>query len=105
MCQCDICELVKDCVSICRFGGINWQKATDDNKDWTEQCYSEKDAINPDHYKSGSMESIEVIEAFDLGFNLGNVVKYVLRAGKKDDKKQDLLKCVWYIEREIKNIK
>ena len=40
---------------------------------------------NPPHYKSGGIEVIDVIEAFELGFHLGNVVKYVLRAGRKGD--------------------
>ncbi len=63
-----------------------------------------KDHINPDHYKSGGLESIEVIEAFSLGFCLGNVIKYVLRAGKKDDIVQDLKKARWYLDREINKL-
>jgi hypothetical protein len=65
---------------------------------------SEEDVVNqPSHYKSGGMESIDVIEAFNLSFHLGNVVKYVLRSGKKDNAKLDLEKAKWYLEREIKN--
>lgn len=63
------------------------------------------DEVNhPSHYKSGTLETIEVIEAFDFGFNLGNAFKYISRAGKKDAKKhvQDLEKSIWYIKREIK---
>lgn len=64
-----------------------------------------KDAINPQHYKGkGGMQAIDVIEAFGLGFCLGNAVKYILRDGKKDDAVQDLKKAIWYIEREIKNL-
>jgi hypothetical protein len=60
------------------------------------------DNVNhPAHYKGRGMESIEVIEAFDLGFNLGNVVKYVLRAGKKGERHEDLLKARWYLMREL----
>jgi len=56
----------------------------------------------PAHYVAESgMEAIEVIEAFDLNFNLGNVVKYVLRAGKKGCKTTDLEKAKWYLEREM----
>jgi len=56
----------------------------------------------PAHYVSKSgMEAIEIIEAFDLNFNLGNVVKYVLRAGKKECKRTDLEKAKWYLEREM----
>ena len=61
------------------------------------------DPVNhPKHYISKTgLESIEVIEAFDLGFCLGNVVKYILRAGKKRNRVQDLKKARWYLDREI----
>ena len=63
------------------------------------------DPINsPAHYKRGGMESIDVIEAFDLGFCLGNAVKYILRAGHKggpEKRAEDLAKAKWYIEREL----
>lgn len=59
---------------------------------------------HPSHYQSKSgIEAIDVIEAFDLGFNLGNVVKYILRCGKKDSDIQELKKAKWYLEREISN--
>lgn len=60
------------------------------------------DTVNhPPHYRANGMEAIDVIEAFGLGFCLGNTVKYVLRAGRKGDKKTDLLKAKWYLERAI----
>lgn len=60
------------------------------------------DEVNhPAHYKAGGMEVIDVIESFDLGFRLGNAVKYVLRAGRKGDRVTDLKKAQWYLEREI----
>ena len=46
-------------------------------------------------------EAIKVIEAWELGFNLGNVVKYISRAGKKGSKMEDLKKAQWYLTREI----
>lgn len=52
-----------------------------------------------DHYKKRRFEPIEVIEEYGLGFNLGNVVKYVLR--EKDDVQADRLKAAWYLLREI----
>lgn len=60
--------------------------------------------IRPDYYKANGVETIDVIEAFDLNFNLGNVIKYVLRAGKKqgEEKEKDLNKALFYIGREIK---
>jgi hypothetical protein len=57
--------------------------------------------INPDHYKSGTIEAIDVIEAFNLNFDLGNAVKYILRCGKKDSPKIELEKAKWYIDREL----
>lgn len=61
------------------------------------------DKINPDHYKSGGMEVIDVIEAFKLDFKLANAVKYILRAGKKPGQTShdDLKKAIWYINRHI----
>ena len=60
------------------------------------------DPINPDHYRSGGMEAIDVIEAFfPDSFHLGNAFKYIARAGKKGDAIEDLQKSVWYLQREI----
>jgi hypothetical protein len=58
---------------------------------------------HPQHYGGGDnvYEAIKVIEAWDLGFNLGNTVKYIARCGKKDDELQELKKARWYLEREI----
>lgn len=62
------------------------------------------DKVNhPSHYKGKHLEAIQVIEAFDLGFNLGNTIKYVLRAGKKENRLEDLKKAQWYLLREISN--
>jgi len=62
---------------------------------------------NPKHYggKDNPYEVINVIEAWGLGFCLGNVIKYVARAGKKDPAKclEDLEKASWYLEREREN--
>ena len=64
---------------------------------------SADDPVNhPPHYKSGGIETIDFIEAKDLNYRLGNVVKYVARAGKKaTDPVQDLEKALWYLQREI----
>ena len=67
-----------------------------------------KESINhPEHYggENNPYEAIKVIEAWGLNFNLGNVAKYVSRAGKKGDALQDLEKAKWYLEREINNLK
>jgi hypothetical protein len=63
------------------------------------------DAVNhPSHYTDGGIETIDFIEAKKLPYHLGNAVKYISRAGKKDQDKivEDLQKAVWYIERYIK---
>lgn len=57
--------------------------------------------IRPDYYKSGGLEAFDVIDAFELDFNLGNAFKYIARAGKKGDKVEDLRKAVTYLNREI----
>lgn len=55
-----------------------------------------------EHYSGGDVyEAIKVIEAWKLGFNLGNAVKYLARAGKKDSRNKDLGKAISYIHREI----
>jgi len=60
------------------------------------------DPINhPSHYTHGDIEPIDAIEAWQLGFCLGNVVKYIARAGHKGDRLEDLKKARWYLEREI----
>lgn len=60
---------------------------------------------HPSHYHAQSgVEVIEAIEAWDLCFALGNVIKYVARAGHKDPAKrlEDLRKAQWYLERALK---
>lgn len=63
------------------------------------------DAINhPPHYTFGRYEPIDVIDDWGLGFSLGNAVKYIARAGRKDPTKtvEDLKKARFYIDHEIK---
>ena len=58
---------------------------------------------HPAHYGGAEnpYEAIKVIEAWRLGFNLGNTVKYIARAGRKADALEDLRKARWYLDREI----
>lgn len=58
------------------------------------------DVTHPTHYQGG-VEPIDLIEAQGLSFNRGNVVKYVCRAGKKDNELEDLRKAEFYLKREI----
>ena len=57
---------------------------------------------HPSHYQGNGIEVIDIIEAFDLNFSLGNSIKYILRADKKGNKKQDLQKAIWYLNNELK---
>lgn len=66
-----------------------------------------KEAIHhPAHYGGAEnpYEAIKVIEAWGLGFCLGNVVKYIARAGRKGALIEDLKKARWYLDREIARI-
>ncbi len=63
------------------------------------------DAVNhPSHYTFGKYETIQVIEDWKLPYHLGNAVKYISRAGRKDPTKtiEDLKKARWYLNRYIK---
>lgn len=77
-----------------------WEGYIDEVKEVTK----ENDPVNhPKHYTDGRIEVIEYIEDKKLGFCLGNAIKYISRAGKKEKDKeiQDLRKSIWYIERRI----
>lgn len=63
-----------------------------------------KEMINhPSHYNQG-IEAIDYIESHKMGFNIGNVIKYVTRAKHKGTELQDLKKALWYLDREIKRL-
>lgn len=62
----------------------------------------ENNAIRPSHYCDGRQyEPIKVIQDWQLDFCLGNALKYIARAGKKDDIIQDLKKARQYLDFEI----
>jgi hypothetical protein len=68
-----------------------------------------KEHVNhPTHYggEDNPYEAIKVIDAWDLGFSLGNTVKYISRAGKKETDKelQDLKKALWYLQHHIEEL-
>jgi hypothetical protein len=73
---------------------------------FTDTLRSLDDMVNsPPHYTTGGIETIDFIEAKELNYHLGNVVKYVTRSGHKGDKLKDLEKAQWYLNREIDNLK
>ena len=98
-----ICEYNN--IAVCRDSGI------------CEEYYPEVQEINlednndpvnhPSHYTDGSIEVMDYIEDKGFNFALGNAVKYISRAGKKDKNKtiQDLEKASWYLNREIERLK
>jgi hypothetical protein len=61
---------------------------------------------NPSHYTSGNYQVIDFIEDKKLDYHLGNFVKYICRAGKKDPNKykEDLQKAEWYLRRRLNNV-
>jgi hypothetical protein len=64
-----------------------------------------EDVINhPSHYTRGKIEVIDFIEDQQLPYHLGNVIKYVARAGYKGDKLEDLKKARWYLDRYINEV-
>jgi len=66
------------------------------------QTSAPADNVNhPEHYKAGGIETIDFIEAKGLNYHLGNVVKYISRADHKGDRKENLLKAQWYLNREV----
>jgi hypothetical protein len=67
---------------------------------------SDEKVNHPAYYggESNPYEAIKVVEAWKLNFSLGNVVKYISRAGKKGDILEDLKKARWYLDREIANL-
>lgn len=65
----------------------------------------EEDVINhPSHYTRGKIEVIDFIEDQQLPYHLGNVIKYIARAGYKGDKLEDLKKARWYLDRYINEV-
>ena len=66
-----------------------------------------RETVNhPSYYTTGGIEAIDVIEAWNLDFCLGNTIKYISRAGRKSDKVlEDLEKAAWYLNREIERRK
>lgn len=93
--QLDTAEcMLSDLISITNALG---EEEKTDNSDST-------DPVNhPSHYTWSSIEPIDAIEAWQLPYHLGNVVKYVSRAGHKDKSKtlEDLKKANWYLSRYV----
>ena len=107
----DDCNDIVDCPlyhSNCFFDTLTDEEVNESyNIVFPEVVVSKIDAVNhPSHYADGKIEPIDYIEDKKLGFCLGNAIKYISRAGKKDKTKEieDLKKAVWYIERRIQEV-
>ncbi len=61
------------------------------------------DIYGPEYYKRGSIETWDFIRDKDLSFHLGNAIKYIVRAGYKDSKTEDLKKAIHYLQNELEN--
>lgn len=64
---------------------------------------TKKDNINPTHYK-GSVQPIDLIDAQNLNFAKGSIIKYVCRSGRKDNALEDLKKALYYLNLEIQKL-
>lgn len=74
-------------------------------EDKTIELPKKEDVINhPSHYTRGKIEVIDFIEDQQLPYHLGNVIKYIARAGHKGDKLEDLKKARWYLDRYINEV-
>ena len=92
------------------YNDIWTQQLDKDYWDNLKKMSKERELVNhPSHYggENNPYEAIKVIHAWDLGFDLGNTVKYISRAGKKDPTKEieDLEKAAWYLNSRIKLLK
>lgn len=93
-------ENLKRLQNVSNQSGLTIEKVIADKS--PNRIISQCDDINhPSHYTQGDIEVIDYIEDKKLGYRLGNVVKYVSRAGHKDDAIKDLKKARWYLNREI----
>lgn len=102
---CNACDLdkIREGCSNCGQAFISWLYSEAD----PEKEEDKGDPVNhPSHYTDGKIEVIDYIEDKGLGFCLGSAVKYISRAGKKDQNKEveDLQKAIWYINQKIEQI-
>ena len=108
------CGLYRECIPQCEMFkpsekvldmsycecGENKSCICDDSQPSTITITKKETVNHPQHYNPGVYEAINVIEHYNLGFHLGNSVKYILRAGKKHDNvKEDIDKAIWYLQR------
>jgi len=71
---------------------------------WRKKTVSDK-VNHPSHYNTGKIEVIDAILDWKLNFCLGNAIKYIARCEHKENKEEDLKKAIWYIQKELDNLK
>lgn len=81
-----------------------WHRTKEGRSYWLKwDMKKTKENETPEHYKTdNNIDVIDFCKIYNLNFNRGNIVKYVCRAGKKDDEIKDLKKALDYLQREIK---
>lgn len=84
--------------------GSTSMKAGKEEKEKQQEPREPELISHPSHYNFGSLEVIDIIEDWRLGFHEGNAVKYILRAKHKGAEIQDLNKAIWYLQRRVSNI-
>lgn len=87
----------QDVYSICGYDCV----ISEDMIDRKVRDKQEDFVSHPSHYTQGKIEVIDFIEDQKFGYRLGNAIKYICRCRFKGNKKQDLEKAIWYLQREI----
>ena len=99
----DYQEPCAHCRGTTHFGTFEYANAPDFYEPMNDD--TPKDLVHhPSHYCYSEYEPKDVIRAWGLNFNLGSAVKYIARAGRKDDILQELSKAKQFIEFEIEAI-
>lgn len=89
----------------CDACGARMENYYEDDENPEEKQEVQSDAVvHPSHYNTGKIEVWDAIDDWGLGFGLGNVVKYVARAGHKGNELEDLKKARNYLDREIRKL-
>ena len=89
-----------------KMDAINKNEKKKDLTDFTEGAWASEPVDHPSYYggKDNTYEAINVIEAWDLDFHCGSVLKYIARHKDKGKPKQDIEKAIWYLQRYLENL-
>lgn len=99
-----VCHRCKDCGIAFHFSP-NTSEPVAPTLCYTCSMKEKIDLVNqPPHYTKGTFEVIDVIEDWNLGYHLSNVIKYIARSPHKGSEVQDLKKARWYLDRKIERL-